>query len=216
MDAQSNVAPIQEAELILRKIVNEKYEQVLKSVSFWILWSILALNNSIPMFMLINVKNFGLDTFTDSQLGYLAFVGMVYQTASKFLSGMGADRFGIVKILIINQIVNIKSLFFLLYVPDNIIGYYIAMGAMFGTRGISINLTNYSIMFLYGTDVAKKLKAVIYMTFPISCGLMIIYDTFILNYIGRNGTCWILIFICILICGASFLLAKDEDEVKQT
>lgn len=63
---------LQHPEKLAEEIVLEEYNRIRKSCEFWMLWLMLSFNYSMPLFMTVNVKSFGLLYFSDGSLAALS------------------------------------------------------------------------------------------------------------------------------------------------
>lgn len=76
------------------EVIEEKTKSVLKSYIFYVLFILVSYILAMPAFFLINVKNFGLQNFTDSTMTKVTFYAAVVAFASRLGSGMSVDKYG--------------------------------------------------------------------------------------------------------------------------
>lgn len=90
------------------------------------------------------------------------------------------------------------------------------MALIFANKGIATNMVSFSVMFLYGIDLAKQLQPCIMVTYTFACVWMLIYNNWILNCLGVEALCYFMIGISVLIFVMSFFIDHPYTEEKKS
>ena len=108
---------------------SQEANQIMKSHNFITIFVILSYCASIPLFFMINIKNLGLNYFSDSEVSFLADISVVLSVISTLLTGVLIDKFGASKILTASLVISTFETCLYYFYPDNLWVYYSAMAA---------------------------------------------------------------------------------------
>lgn len=181
------------------EMVKQEYLNIIKSQPFWLQWISLTFLYSIPLFMNVNIKTFGLVYFTDSQLANLSLLGFTFMTLARFLSGFMMDKFGIKVVLIVVAFSNLIGSLLLMFWRDVQIIYYIAMTTFWFNNGCCSNMIGSVLSFIYGVNLAVKLAPIMNVIYVLGCLLMMFYSVVVMGNIGIDMTCLVIMVLMVLV-----------------
>jgi Na+/melibiose symporter-like transporter len=137
------------------------------------------------MIFTINVKNFGLQYYSDQAISQTSFVTMPICCVMSPCTGLLIDKFGVqIVYRIIAGVTIVTVLVFYLFM-DKIWVFYLCVMLFYGSYSSMCTLVIISTSFIYDHDVGKRLQKYMYCTFSAAGGITIlIHHNIVLDFFG--------------------------------
>lgn len=138
---------------------DEQYYKALKSLQFIMLFLTMSFSISSCFIFQMNIKNFGLNYFSDEILTKTSIVGSISFFIMRFTIGAIIDKFGmknVYRTIIILVVINFLMFYSFM---DNIFMFYICIFIFYGLHASLSTSITISTSFIYGHNVGKRLQA---------------------------------------------------------
>jgi MFS family permease len=133
----------------------------------------------------INIKNFGLEYYSDHAITQTSLVAMPASLIMTPFSGLFIDKFGVrINYRFIAGVTIVTVLVFYLFM-DNIWVFYLCVTLFNGSDASMNMLITISTTFIYDHEVGKRLQKYMYCAFAVAGGItVLIHDNTVLQIFG--------------------------------
>ena len=137
------------------------------------------------LIFIINIKNFGLQYYSDEAITQTSLVSMLASFLMTPLSGLLIDKFGVLIVYrVIAEVTIVTVLVFYLFM-DNIWVFYLCVMLFYGSHASMNTLITISTSFIYDHEVGKRLQKYMYCAFAVGGGItVVIHDNTVLQIFG--------------------------------